>query len=96
MVLPDLEYSAWYWSPHLQKERAEVEGLEIRVTSVVRGLEKVSCEEKGKRLGLCFTEAVNERGHDKSILNDWSREARFGPSLSVFLSELQRTCCTMP
>lgn len=47
-----LEYCMQFWSPHLQKDLAEIEKVQRRATKRIRGIELLPYQVNLKRLGL--------------------------------------------
>lgn len=60
-------------------------GVQRSVMRMIKGLGKLYCKERLKRLDCCSREETTKRGCNRSLYNsDWSREQR--SRMAVFLS----------
>jgi ribonucleases P/MRP protein subunit RPP40 len=61
-IRPHLEYCVQVWSPHLKKDVQLLERVQRKSTKLLRGLNKLSYQQRLQRLGLTMLEERRERG----------------------------------
>jgi ribonucleases P/MRP protein subunit RPP40 len=61
-ISPHLKYCVQVWSPHLKKDVQLLERVKRKSTKLVRGLNKMSYQQRLQRLGLTTLEERRERG----------------------------------
>ena len=64
LMRPNQEYCIQVWNPHLKKDVRVMEGLQRRATRMIKGLGKLSYEERLKRCQLTTLEKRRSRGED--------------------------------
>ncbi|PKU46444.1 coiled-coil domain-containing protein 66 [Limosa lapponica baueri] len=52
LLRPHLEYCIQLWNPQHRKDMDTLEQVQMRATKMIRGLEKLSCEDRLRQLGL--------------------------------------------
>ena len=52
LMMPHLEYCVQFWTPQFTNDRDLLQGVQQRVTKIIKGLEHLSYEERLSNLGL--------------------------------------------
>ena len=51
LMMPHLEYCVQFWAPQFTNDRDLLQGVQQRVTKIIKGLEHLSYEERLSKLG---------------------------------------------